>query len=539
MRKLVFCLLVSLTALTSYAQQVPSAPTLPAGSEPTPQTTPESGSAPALRTCPLQTSGAFTATALICESLGDGEVCIGNGIIEATPREGVSDFSFGLPQERTTITNLAELRLRTLDTENGLWSVVTGRHTLSTTANNVASANMIVFGDVTLDDDGDIARQVDNGVFSGTVIADFGMNIRRGPDANAGIAQGVQTGAILTVTGVTADRVWYRVEIPSGFGGSGWVYAPYIELSGNVSSLPVVTQGSPAPTSVAAPSIEFGTMQAFNLISANTDPTCTDTPDSGVLLQSPNGVPDSLRLRVNDVEIEFSGTVFLQAQANVSLRVSVLEGEARVFTPNGANASAFSNQVLTVSMGANLEPTSDPATGDLDTSRLTTLPFSLLPRPIVVAGVVSSTPVSSTVVPEATSAETAATPLPVDATLAPTIPPTPTIASVGSFSSDDSGELCGASAYTLEAAANPNGFTSTIGGIWSATSGTTITVEILGGTFQSALGSFIVLNSTGGVIATSGDNASLTYTFTQDTRFGINVSSRVGDSLIFTARCGG
>jgi hypothetical protein len=482
--------------------------------------------------CPVQVEGAFNATKLICGTLGDGEACIGNGIVEATPQEGVSDFAFSQPQERDLLINLAELRLRTLDTDNLLWSVVAINNILGTTEGSAAPTTMVVFGDATLDDDGDVVIQPE-GQFLGTVIADFGLIIRRKPDPAGAIAWQLLAGETVTVTGQTADKTWYRVEIPSYYAGSGWVYAPYLEVSGE-GNLPFVDESTPLPTPQSVPTIQFGTMQAFKLISALSDASCANTPDSGILMQTPNGLADKAKTRINGVQVEFNGTIFVQAQADANLRVTVLEGEATVISL-GESSTAFANQAVLVGMNNNLEPINNPTTEQIDSSRYVTLPLGLLERPLAIAGSVVSAPT-----PELTATgDTAfATVTPATIEIVPTTSDAlPTPVAVGSLSSAELGEICGKEPQSITKTADP-GVSTTLGGLWTIKLGTTVTFEILGGEFQPLVNSFIKLQNVGGVVAQSGDQQNLTFTATADISFSAIFSSKAGDTLILTVRCG-
>lgn len=525
-------------------------------------------------TCPVQVSGAFTATELICKDTRDGQACIGNGVVEASPREGAT-ITLSQPGDKTTFTDISELRLRTSDTENRLWSVAQIQHRLQTSGSQTLTARFIAFGDVTLADDGDkVEAPVDtsSGQRTGKVLAEFGLIIRKSPDPASGVVWQLRAGEQITVTGQTADKTWLRVNVPSGFGGSGWVYAYYVEVAGGQETLPFVDANSPRPTPLPPPpQPEYGTMQAFKLITSDSSPDCPETPHSGVLVQSPNGMLEEMKLRVNGVAFEFNGTIFLQAQANASLRISVLEGVAFV---GSDRVTVNASSVAVVNMGSNLEPLSAPSVEPLDVADVAFFPANLLPRLVVLLQPdVASAPAD--VVTEAPEATVESAPLdvasaPVDvATESPTASPTPNdsgsivlfptampsnalpvepvatatpenvlLTAKGSLISTQlEGELCGKGAQNITQTAPAFGISAEVGGIWTAKAGTSISIEVLGGTFQSGLGHFIRLLSVQGILAQSGDQQQLTYTFEQDTRFNVSVSAKAGDNLIVTVTC--
>lgn len=503
--------------------------------------------------CPIQVASAFSATNLICTNLRLGEACVGNGTVEASEREGVTDFRFSQIGDKAPLTNIGELRLRSVDTTSALWAVVQAQHNIRTSGGltNLA-AKTLIFGDVTMADDGDVAQEVigsGDGRFA-TVLAERGIIIRSQPDAGSAAVWQLQAGERVIAIAQSVDKAWLRVRVPSGFGGVGWVYAYYMDVEGGQESLPFAQANAPRPTPIPPPPPpEYGTMQAFKLISANTDPSCADTPDSGILMQSPDGMLEEMRIRVNGVKMEFNGTIFLQAQAGRELRVSVLEGT--VFFLEGDNRTQVdAPRVGTVAMGSNLEPLGVVQVSQLEaTPRLLALPSSLLTRTVafflgggsvaqapaqeptpmpanVVSGFATATPEG-----EVASVATEATP-----EAQPTATPTPSVA--GSLVSTQHGELCGrAEPLSITQEAPAFGFSADVGGLWTARAGTSATFEVLGGTFQPNLGDFIRLLSVQGIVAQSGDQQQLSVTFTQDVRFSASFSSKAGDTLIVTVRC--
>lgn len=540
MKRLAILMLVTLCGIgVASAQQPPSQPTLPPLDPNIPTLVPSDSSAqaPSLPTtlCPNQVQGAFNATKLICEGLQDGEACLGNGIVEASPREGVSDFAFGQPADKTALVNVQSLKLRTLDTENALWAVTSAKNLLSTTNDQSVAVTMIAFGDVTITDDSDIQQPVSGNVRNGTVIADFGLIIRRAPDATGAAIWQLRSGEVVQVTGQLGDKTWYRVVVPNGFGTSGWVYAPYLDVSGDLTTLQFVDVNSVVPTAIPQATIEFRTMQAFTLSSAVTDVSCVDTPNSGVLLQSPDGVSSSVRTRVNGAEIDFNGTIYLQAQANAVLSVIVLEGEA-AFNVDGNRSEVVSGQVVNIGVDANLSANSAPIPDLADTSRLSSLPFALLPRPIALAGdIAQALPTEAPIEAATTAPVDTGLPTPVVvAEVAPTSAPI-----VGSLVSDVAGEVCGAEPITLTEAAAPVGITTTVGGVWAAKAGTTATFDVSGGFFQPAFNNYMRFNAVTGIVAQSADQPTLSITFDKDVSFTATFSSKAGDTLSVTVRCEG
>ncbi len=70
-------------------------------------------------------------------------------------------------------------------------------------------------------------------------------------------------------------------------------------------------------------------MQAFYLKTGLRDSQCVEAPESGMLVQTPQGVGE-VQFRVNGVDVQMGSTVFFQADAEQGMSVSTLEGAAYV-----------------------------------------------------------------------------------------------------------------------------------------------------------------------------------------------------------------
>lgn len=81
------------------------------------------------------------------------------------------------------------------------------------------------------------------------VVNAFELNVRSGPGAQYTILTTFRGGDTIHTTGVSPDRVWWRVE---GDFGVGWVRTRYILFRGDVNTIPVVTEpmGEVAPNTV-------------------------------------------------------------------------------------------------------------------------------------------------------------------------------------------------------------------------------------------------------------------------------------------------
>jgi hypothetical protein len=126
-------------------------------------------------------------------------------------------------------------------------------------------------------------------------------------------------GEVGQALGRSADGMWLLV-IPYNHEPL-WVRAVDMEADYDFALLPIVEPDDiPGPPYVPS-------MQAFNLVSGIDDAPCSGAPESGLLVQAPDVQPSAL-LVVNGLNISFDGTLFLQAQPDVGMVISVLERTA-------------------------------------------------------------------------------------------------------------------------------------------------------------------------------------------------------------------
>lgn len=349
--------------------------------EPTQPTVPELPEVTSDGVCPTIVQPAFDATQIVCEGVASGQICIGNGTVEVDPKASVGDITFASAGDVVPFTSLDEIRVRSMGTEGDQWSVAVGQLPLPTTADQQVFANILLFGDVTVVDRGE-PPQVSGGA-SGTIIGSQGLNVRRAPNNQAVIVYQVRAGEDIIVTGRSADNQWLRIQIPTRFAGIGWVYAPYVEVAGGAENLAVVNQDSPPPN-LSVSSSTFSTKQAISLVSALTPAECEQTPDSGIMIQSPSSLQDAVRVRINDVILEINGTVFVSAQPDGFMTVAVPEGSATLEL-NEQRVEVNAGAQATITMTDTLSPSSAPVVTAYNADAIANLPIRLAPRPFVAA----------------------------------------------------------------------------------------------------------------------------------------------------------
>ncbi len=103
-----------------------------------------------------------------------------------------------------------------------------------------------------------------------------------------------------------------------------------------------------------------GDMRVFYFSSGLGVPTCTEVPQEGIVVQSPNHM--QVNFNANGVHIQIASTILLHAEANKTLDVTLLEGHAIVSTAEGTE-TLLPGQIVSVPIGGatGLEATGAPS----------------------------------------------------------------------------------------------------------------------------------------------------------------------------------
>jgi hypothetical protein len=133
----------------------------------------------------------------------------------------------------------------------------------------------------------------------------------------------------------------------------------------------------------------FAPMQAFTFESAVADRSCQNAPDSGILVQTPEGAGE-ITLFVNEVIIDLGSTVYLQAEPANEMTVSVIDGQADV-TAFGTTITAPAGSRTSIPLDADGVAASAPVGPVPYTdAELQPLPVVLLSEPVAIAPVANS-----------------------------------------------------------------------------------------------------------------------------------------------------
>lgn len=315
--------------------------------------------------CPTIVRTAIMLTGERCESASLNQICYGHLVLDAQPRSGLAEFGFSEPGDIVDIVEVQSLRLSALDTNTGRWGVVMMQleANLVERTDTAPAVQILLFGDAELTD---ATSFLPGEVRQAT-------NIRRQPSENSQILESLSTAAPITASGRLADSSWLRVNRS---GNSGWIRADLVNLRGDIDVLAVVS-----PDLADDELAQFGPMQAFYFRSGIGDAPCSEAPNSGLLIQTPEGVA-SISIWMDEVVIQMDATAFIQAQPNGNLTINVLDGTAQV-SAQGDTRTAVGGMQISVPLDENSAaqaPPEDPVPYNPETVQ--SLPVALLNRPV-------------------------------------------------------------------------------------------------------------------------------------------------------------
>jgi|GEM_PF-4101925 len=368
-----------LVAATVFAQEATPEPEATADAETTvsPEFTPEvTEMAGEDDLCPSLVENAIQLTQTNCEATDTNEACYGYIFIDAELRSG--DAEFVAPGDIEQVINIQSLQLSPMDTASGQWGVIvlevepnaesTGDGT--TPDDNV---QIVLYGDTQLSDASQFVE----------VTAIGNVNIRERPRTSAGIIGSLTAGESLIANGRLPDNSWFRVRIVTESEVAiGWIAAEFLEPGFDPETLPEITaeEAEQPPEDIAA---QYGPMQAFIFESGADDAPCSEAPNSGMLIQTPDGVA-SVTIWLDEVVIQLDGTGVISAQADGNLTVGVIDGTAQV-EANGSTSTAVAGQAVDVPLDGDLSPSGDPSDPrPLEEDETQGVPTTLLDDPVTI-----------------------------------------------------------------------------------------------------------------------------------------------------------
>ncbi len=305
---------------------------------------------------------AMDATHSLCDELGTNQACYGHARLEAQPQIGLADFNFQAPGDIINVTALRSLRLSALDEQNGIWGVA--RMTVQPSAPDVdpgEQVTFLLFGDVEIQNLVPAPTQT-----TARVLARLNVNVRRDPALEAFVTRTLASGTVVRARGRTEDNQWLYIETVNG--DLGWVSAPAMDIDGGLAAINVLEPYA----------ANFGPMQAIRLETGEGGVLCDDMPESGVLIQTPDGVAE-VSLWINEVKIRLGSTAYIRAGRNRDMRITMLEGQAQV-EAQGQTVIASAGTELTIALDQNLAPMAPPSAPQQIQQSVENLPVQELER---------------------------------------------------------------------------------------------------------------------------------------------------------------
>jgi hypothetical protein len=307
-----------------------------------PTTTSVGSSAPA--GCPELVREALTTTDQLCEGTSRDQACYGHISVQARSQPGIDHLVFDQAGDIVNVEDVRALRVSAMSVDANVWGIALMRLKASL-PDTLASQNitLLLFGDVQIENAMTPSARADV-----TVEATRNVNVRQKPSLDALVVDALAPGQTATATGRLADGSWIRVELPDT-GGTGWVHRSLLADTGNIDALDVVE----------ASSRYYGPMQAVYFRSGMNDAACPEAPDSGLLVQTPEGVA-KVTLLINEVDIQLGSTVYFQAQPGDQMIVRVVEGSARV-EALGVASTARAGMQISVPLNEDMTPSGPPS----------------------------------------------------------------------------------------------------------------------------------------------------------------------------------
>lgn len=327
--------------------------------------------------CPALVSTALDLSQNRCDATGINEACYGFVMIESESRAGAD--SLERPGDIVSINDILTLQLSGLDVSTGQWGVLEFKveaivdETTAETATTAQDVQFVVFGDTQISDAGEFVQV--------TPIENTFVYFL--PDGSEVIDE-LEAGTPEVASARLVGDEWLRIPIvlEDGTASVGWVRTADLSFTSDLSILPELTfEEALEPPELTS---TFGPMQAFVFTSGLDDAPCSAAPNSGMLIQTPEGVA-SVTIVMDEVVIQLSGTGFIQAQEDGEIRFDILDGEAQV-TADGETRTAIEGQSVSVDLDENGQPIGAPNDPEpLDLDNIQSLPTDQLDDEVEIA----------------------------------------------------------------------------------------------------------------------------------------------------------
>lgn len=262
--------------------------------------------------CPDIVAAALDSAENFCLDKGRNTLCYANFMGEATPLDDTQDFVFEQVGDVISLNDLGTLTLAPMDTDNGTWGVAL-MQMQANLPDTLPGQNVtfLIFGDVSLE------NATETGDLLETAITTRGR-VRSEPnsDSNDNVIGAIDPNTVVVAYGRDESGDWARIR--HGMSGA-WVSTEIMRDSSMVTDLPVVDNDAPPPPTP---------MQSFYFQTGVGDKPCAEAPDSGLLIQTPEGAR-GITFTANGVQISLGSTAYLRFGPG-ELKMSVVEGTGYV-----------------------------------------------------------------------------------------------------------------------------------------------------------------------------------------------------------------
>lgn len=317
---------------------------------------------------------ALDLTQQLCSSTNRNEACYGNTVLQVELLPGFEEVEFEAPGDRVDLIGVRNLRVSAMDLQSGVWGVAL-MQVEAANAQESAEVTILLFGNV----------DMENAFPLLPVIALEDAPIYALPDSQSGQIAELATGDTLIANARLEEGAWVRVSIPQEDTIlTGWLQSQQINSPEDLTLLRPLSADSLDETGLVEEGgllPEYGSMQAVYFQSGDEDSLCPQAPDSGILIQTPEGVAE-VNILVNEVDISLTGTAYLEAQPDNSMTVNVLEGSAQI-EAFGDFSTAVAGTSVTIPIDENLAASDVPSAPEpYQVEEVQSLPIALLDRPV-------------------------------------------------------------------------------------------------------------------------------------------------------------
>lgn len=278
---------------------------------------------------------ALAQTVAACSGLEVGQICYGNGGVEASWHDGAAS-TFEAAGDRAAWADVNTLSSTGADADEGQWGIAVLTIDAQGPPAQPETVQLVLMGEAQVVNLAPVA--VETPTCSATNTTFGNVNVRSGPGTNEPILATIASGELLTIKGRNATGEWLRIETA---GVSGWVLAELFVADCDVMTvLPEVDAAAPVETTPVA-SLAF---------TAATDSAC-GVAANGLLIRAAAG--QFKPLQINGALVDVGGVNFVTMNADGQMVIHSLQGQTRV-TANGEVVTLPTGTATTLEIANNL-----------------------------------------------------------------------------------------------------------------------------------------------------------------------------------------